>query len=313
MNFEPPSTHNHRLYIKPKSASKDYVFEQLVNASAMSSADKKDALSFDKLEEKFESQDTTIHDPLMDDPDQLINYVHVPTSDNPNPPLGLTARGLLQRHMRMRSKMRRNTARKGKRAKHGRSSAPSLPPNLNTTMCVNHTFRFATSATVNNSNITVGNLFGICGCVCSVTNTTVVSIASGIRVHKVTIWPALSTTAAIYPEVVWQGGLDIKKDKSMNDQLPSGVTVEKVLHSTPPKNTLVGEWYDGSLNATTMFTLNSCLAGTIIDVNLSFTIKNNLGGVSITIATGTLGNFYYLHLDGAGTHLCVPMGVPSTF
>ncbi len=202
--------------------------------------------------------------------------------------------------------------RRGKRA----SRASSLPPVLDAVIACTHTFRFScTTGFGALQNITGGNLAGAIGGYCTTANSTVKTIASSIRVHRITIWPPQQSSPQNPPEIVWFGPITImEKDESKERLLPAGITVSGALTETPPAKTLCADWFAVSSGASQpMFGLINIAAGAVIDVRLSWTVTNNLLGSGPAIATGVLGTYYYLYLDGSTSHQLQPVGKPTTF
>jgi len=214
-----------------------------------------------------------------------------------------------------RQRRRRNpTAAKGKgggKSKNGR--LPSLPPALNTVPTVSHVFRFTNSATVT-STISIGNIIGILGVQGTVVNTTAASIASTFRVKKICVWPGLPFTAGseTNAEVIWAGSAGTVKDLSIDRSIPGGVTVDRPFETSPPQGSLASFWQDGSTASSTLFSITA-FQGSVVDVHVTYTIRNNQAGQSFTVATAALGALYYLYLDGSVQHKWTPVGVPATF
>lgn len=191
-----------------------------------------------------------------------------------------------------------------------------VPPELNAVISCTHTFRFQCVTGFSAlQNITGGNLAGAIGGFCTTANSVVKTIASSIRVRKVVVWPSVQTTPQNPPEVTWFSPITVmEKDASKERILPAGYSLSAALVSRPPRNTLCSDWFAVSSGASQpMFGLTNIAGGSVIDVTLSWTITNNLVTSSPAIATGTLGTYYYLYLDGSTSHQLQPVGKPSTF
>jgi len=202
--------------------------------------------------------------------------------------------------------------KKGKGKQRRSGGPPSLPPQLETVITVSKVFRFLSSGAFSN-NITGQMLAGACGGTCTVTNSAVTCWASSARIHSITIWPSVSLTAP-NPEIIWYSPLGSnEKDESKIRTLPSGVTVDRAIKSTPPAGCLVGDWLSlATVGSTALFKMNGIPAASVIDVSLSFTLSNNLIGQDLGVVTGVLKTFYWLALDGPGTNILRPLGVPTT-
>lgn len=196
------------------------------------------------------------------------------------------------------------------------SRTPSLPPVLDAVIACNHVFRFSVTTGFGSLvNITGGNLAGVIGGICTTANATVRTIASSIRVRRITVWPPQQGSPQNPPEVVWFSAITImEKDASRERLLPAGISVTAPLSTRPPRNTLCSDFFAVSSGASQpMFGLINMAAGAVIDVELSWTVTNNLLGSSPAIATGVLGTYYYLYLDGSTSHQIQPVGKPTTF
>jgi len=209
------------------------------------------------------------------------------------------------------------TARKGKRGKKGKGgSAPRLPPTLEAVIIATHTYRFlVTTGFSALTNITGGDLAGITGGLCSVTNSIVTCPASSIRIHKVTIWPSQQASPQNPPEITWFSPITImERDESKESVLPSGISVDRALVSKPPKNTLCSDWFATvAANNQPLFGLSNLAGGSVIDVHLTHSLSNNLLGVNRSVSTALLATWYYLYLDGSTSHFCQPVAKPTTY
>jgi hypothetical protein len=76
---------------------------------------------------------------------------------------------------------------------------------------------------------------------------------------------------------------------------------------------LCGDWVAATATGTLNLFSLSCSTDSIIDVEVEYTLSNQIQAASITIATGVLGSIYYLPLDGAASHVYNPLHLPTTF
>jgi len=182
-----------------------------------------------------------------------------------------------------------------------------------------HTFRFNVTTAVGGTAVTVdgGGMCGAIGGICTTANSVVTCYASSFRIRRVSVWPAPvavgGTTPA--PEIIWYSPSNaVEKDTSIERALPAGVVVTAPVHSRPPKASLCGDWVNAFVNVTNLlFGFLNCPLGSIIDVEVAWTMANNLQQLARTVASGTLGNPYYLYLDGSTRHGFNPIGKPLTF
>lgn len=194
----------------------------------------------------------------------------------------------------------------------GRSRAPRIPPTVDTVAKAHSVLRFTATSAAASTNISLATLMVACGSICTIANSTVASVASSVKLHKITIWPASTTAGAGQnAEVLWPELGNITKDESKSTAIPAGVTIADVIMERPPKETQVAFWNSSGGGGSTLFSL-TCPAGSIIDVDLTWTLRNNIAGVTQAgYAAATLGAFYYGRLDGVGGKF-LPLGVPTT-
>jgi len=210
---------------------------------------------------------------------------------------------LLARQPRMRARRGR-----GKRS----SRAPSMPPTIDTVVTAHQVLRFTATSAAASLNITLANILMACGGICTIVNSTVASVASSVKLHKITIWPASTTAGAGQnAEVLWPELGNITRDESKSTAIPAGVTVSDVVMERPPRASQVAFWNSSGGGGSTLFSL-TCPAGSIVDVDLTWTLRNNIAGVTQAgYAAAALGSFYYARLDGVGGKF-LPLGVPTT-
>jgi len=197
----------------------------------------------------------------------------------------------------------------------------SLPPPLQAVVTVHHVFRFVvtTAGAITGTPVTIdgGGLAGALGGTCSVVNSNLTTWASSIRLHRVSIWPSAVAVGTLspQPEVIWYSPSNaVEKDTSVERVLPAGITQTAPVHSRPPKGSFCGMWMNPVVNVTNiLFGLTYVPGGSVIDLDVSFTMSNNMGTLGRVIATGVLGTIYYLYLDGSTRHGLIPAGKPSTF
>lgn len=188
---------------------------------------------------------------------------------------------------------------------------PSLPPQISAVVTVSHRYRFQASAAASAVAVTVGTLVGACGGIGTVSNSTIACWASSVRVRQVTIWPGTPSNNPNTTEIIWgQVGTSYTKDESKLATIPTGVTVDRPVSERPPKDSLASFWLSAATSGTVMTI--TCGPGSVVDVDLTFTLANNFASVNITGLAAVLVNVvYYLRLDGVGGKF-VPLGLPTT-
>jgi hypothetical protein len=189
----------------------------------------------------------------------------------------------------------------------GRKGSPQLPPEINVTPKLRHVFRFTGGGTT--VTVTTGQILGALGGVCTVTNSTFRPWASTFRIRKLTIWSDV-TSSEQNAYIQWSSALGGQvRDEEKVRSFPTGVTITAPLVSTPPPGTLAALWQDSSSNGIVVFFANP---GSIIDLDVEFTLTNAIVTATQPITTGTLGSPYYLALDGPSSNVYVPVGLLST-
>lgn len=186
----------------------------------------------------------------------------------------------------------------------------SLPPRIEITPHLRHVFRFV-APTGFSAAITPANVIGALGTVCTVLNSTVQPFCSSFRIKSLTVWPGTSSSGKTDTAVTFSSTLSTSvQDTEKAVTLPEGVTVTTATHWVPPKGSLAEFWQAASAQN---FMRITCSPGSVLDLDVEYTISNTFASLSQTVATGSVGVVYYLYLDGSSTHLLVPEFLPSTF
>jgi len=202
--------------------------------------------------------------------------------------------------------MMKKGGRKGKRGGY-----PALPPMISLQPTMRHTFRFQAGAAATNVAVTAAALIAIPGSIGTAIHTAY-NIATTFKLHRVTIWPALSTSSDDVASLEWSNQTHQVKDDIKNMSLPEGQTASKSLVFTPPAGTNASFWSDGSI--TGQLFLISAPSGSIVDVDMTFSFAAGLTNLSVTYAGSiTTGLLYYGYLDGVSSHIFAPVTLLSQF
>jgi hypothetical protein len=186
----------------------------------------------------------------------------------------------------------------------------NLPPAIQITPVMRHVFRYNASAG-GNVNVTSAEVIGALGTICTVTNSTVRPWASSFRINSIKIWGSASSAAAQSERLFWSSGPGAQsRDWEVDKTVPEGLTVSGALVTRPPKGTLGALWQTSNAAILFVVALN---VGSVLDMDVSFTLSNQFVSGTQTVATGVLGTIYYLYLDGSTSHTLVPVALPSTF
>jgi len=190
------------------------------------------------------------------------------------------------------------------------SKGLSLPPMIDLTPVVKrHVFRYV-SASGGVATVTYNSVIGACGGICTATNSIIRPWASSFKLHRVTIWPGVSTTGVETCNLEWASASNYEKDAFKDRTVPQGVTSSSALSFVPPKESSAAFWNTGGSNALCFITTSP---GSVVDVELTFTISASQSNPTQTIATGVLSQPYYLYLDGSTAHTLKPSALQSTF
>jgi len=188
----------------------------------------------------------------------------------------------------------------------------SVVKQLPASVVMRHTFRFQASSGVTLIPCTVGDVFGIIGNIGTVTNSSVVGIASSIRVNAVKVYSSGQGGAVVNGEIAWSSSADVNTEDLTLTNATIPYDRPSVVRSEPPVGSLASFWWNSSSTSTTNLFGVSAAIGSIIDVDVSWTLVNTLPSYTTSVATAVVGTFYYLALDGPASNKLTPVGVPTT-
>lgn len=207
---------------------------------------------------------------------------------------------------RRRTLRKKRGTKKGPMAVSGRT--PSLPPALEVspTYFARLRFQCSTGATF---TLTEANFAGAIGVVTTAANTTH-PISSAWKIKRVTIWPSTQSTT-VQNQWAWDlASTGHDKDSLRVTTVPFGITSALPLTTTPPSKSLAAFWTNSNVSGT--FAICTIQTGSVVDLEIDFTLSTGLPQFAAisTTAAGTVGNLYYLSLDGTGGKLNV-VGRPT--
>jgi hypothetical protein len=189
--------------------------------------------------------------------------------------------------------------------------ASSLPPSIQLTPRVKHTYRYSNTASTVKS-VTVADLFGAIGTIGIATNSSVQPWASSFKLATLHVWPASSSSSASNVVVEWAAGSVAQvPDDARDVTLPEGITVSRGLSFTPPPQSLAGFWITDTDASSVMFAIQAPV-GSVVDLVVHYTLSNVFVPAPIAAATVSIGTPYYLALDGASSNTYIPLGLPTT-
>jgi hypothetical protein len=184
------------------------------------------------------------------------------------------------------------------------------PPQIRSNIELTHRYRFiSTSGT--STALTATSLLCAAGTVCYITNSSVVSTYSAVRVNSIEIWtPPASQGSTATCSVDWVGGFVNVVNREISDTSVSVTTPAHIVTGPPPMS-LAKFWQTASTT-----TLCNVVAptGSIIDVVLSLVVQDTDSAAAVsTVATAVLGQSYFLSLDSNATHRYTPVSLTTTF
>lgn len=208
--------------------------------------------------------------------------------------------------MSPQSKLRRGKA-------SPKTSMNSQRPNqIRSNIQFSHTYRF-TSTSGTATAITANSLACAAGTVCVVGNSTVYSLFAAVKMNQISIWSPSATQGAFATcSVEWSSTLGNTSTTEVSDTSVSTASPAHLV-TGPPRASLASFWNNNVNAASTLCTITAP-TGSIIDVSVSvILVDDNIANpFDASIATGTLGNFYYLSLDPNATHRYVPVSLTTT-
>jgi len=188
------------------------------------------------------------------------------------------------------------------------SRARNGPSQLKSNVEIRHRFRFISSNGAA-TPVTATNLIGACGCIGTITNTQVVSIARSVKLNQIEIWaPPASQGSSATCSVEWLGSNN-SPNREFSDTSVS-VSTPAYVKCSPPPQSLGSFWQQP---ASTVLATIVAPSGSIIDVHLSFILNDDeAGATAFSVATDSVGGMYFLALDGYGSNLYTPVSLTTT-
>ncbi len=181
---------------------------------------------------------------------------------------------------------------------------------LSTNIRLSHKYRFVASTAFNGQIFPIG-LIGACGGVCTVTNTTISLLVESLRLKKIEVWSAPATQGASSTCTVEWSGSDNSPNVEVSD---TTISVARNAHLvTSPPNLSLASFWTTPTSSNALFSL-TCPINSIIDIWLDEVLADQASALgTTTVATGVLGELYFLPLDGTTTHLLIPVSLNTTF
>jgi hypothetical protein len=170
------------------------------------------------------------------------------------------------------------------------------------------TYRYNTSS--GSSLITTDSLLYAAGGVAA-TTTSLFPIVGSFKILSIKMWAPCVNNALVSCSVEWVGGLFSPTKKIT--ETSNSVTTPARLRTTPPEGSASSFW-QGIGENNSLFTISSDVSNTIVDVVLQCILNDNsLSLIAKTVVAATVGNIYYLGLDGlpVATSKYIPIGVPT--
>jgi len=191
----------------------------------------------------------------------------------------------------------------------GKATTISLPPPLNPTPVCHHTFAFSPGNSSGYS-VTVQGLMNMCGGIVTVVNSTFSPWASSIKIKKITIWPPAQGGDYAVSDVWWANGYSSAiPDMELIRPVPADITITAPTVFKPPKRSLASDWINAN-GSGAVFVVQSNV-GSVVYIDVTFTLSNLNQAATQAIASGVLGTKYYLSPDPA-TFQLRPIALATT-
>lgn len=178
-------------------------------------------------------------------------------------------------------------------------SAPILPPRLNLTPTLTHTFRYKCINGHKNLTIYAQDVLASLGGV-GTGSTSIQPVASSAQIVRLRLYPAVAQTGSpdsISHNLSWSPEEGTSKDVLFDATYPNGVTIDKPITTRPVPKTLQSFWIDTSLSQGMFYT--SAAQGSVLEITVRYTLAGAYGIPSARTTTGltVLGSYYYPTLD----------------
>jgi len=213
-----------------------------------------------------------------------------------------------------RKKMRRN------RAMVPRALGVAGPPQYRSICTFRKKFRFYASAACVSGTFNEGQMLSVPGTMCTVTNSTVVSMQVSVKIHSVEIWGIGAATAngnvvSFRPfGSAASAANNLAVMEAVSDTTTSVAYVPHVKY-VPSKGSRLAFWLSAdNSGADTLFAID-CPAGSVIEFDLEFQhgMPAAVGSFTTAISTGTVGVMYWLGMNAAsGTGQIYPQDLATT-
>jgi len=197
---------------------------------------------------------------------------------------------------------------KGKRKK--KSGKIGLPPQIEVTPRLRQTFRFYTTSSISARPITIRQIFGSLGGICTVVNSALRCFATSFRLMSLDMYLPNGGQG----ELSWVvDNTDQGPDESYDVTIPANISVSEGIHTSPPRWSVVADWVNAAADLTDeVFRVSCSTTGAVIDMDIEYTLPNDFTPTSITIAAGVLSTAYYLSLDQGGGNNITAINRPTT-
>jgi len=172
----------------------------------------------------------------------------------------------------------------------------SLPP-MWKSMIYRSKLQYTSSGAAAGISMTRGALGNSIGGV-AISTTQICGIATSFRLRAVRVWPGVGGDAAV--EWVANGNeQEFTRDSGSSRAVPTGITETGCFSFRPPKGAWASFWQNANQGTAELFALY-CTDGSVIEVDLEWTLSLQQNGYLQTFTGLVAGDFYYPHLDGSG-------------
>ncbi len=175
--------------------------------------------------------------------------------------------------------------------------------------------RYTVAAALTNGIValTPKSILASFGTICTVANSSTVALFNSFKIREIEIWaPGLPNygTSVIQPSTVtveWESAVNSISSTLTFSDTSNNVSAPAHVRCSPPRGSTASFW--SATTSSTLVTIGAPV-GAVVDVECDLVMDADNTDIDTTsIASGTLGNVYYLALDGPTSALVRPIPI----
>ena len=188
------------------------------------------------------------------------------------------------------------------------NARPDNPPQIATSICFGHKFRFLASAAISSRNLTFVELLDLL-CV-AVTTTSAYRICGSVKLNSIEMWAATTTASSSQTVSFQKFGSLVGAAGNSKLYSDTALGVSNVAHVKVRFNDgeQLGQWQNGT--ATGIYGAITIPQGGVVDLSVTFTLNEVSGTAAVTgtVAAASVGQIYLRSLDnGQATPQLTPI------